>query len=152
MNKNPSIVPGILRQKKIILRDDSNLEIDFWNKVNPVSYKEKFLKPFFVVDTFASKTNSPEEVIEISLEDLKKEGYVVTSRKSGSRSWMYNQRAMYCIEKISERSPRSKRLGVIPSRHKIQKDINNNRIRLFGSHAGPVHKGGGSAWINLKKE
>jgi len=149
MNNIPSIVPGLLKQKGIVFKDESNVALDFCNDKETVSYKERRLKPFFIIDTFAIKTNSPENIIEINLSDLKRFGYILTSRRSGRNSWMHNQRVMYCLEKISEKKANSKRLLATPQRHLIQRDLNNNKIRLYGSHAGPNHKGGGGPWINI---
>lgn len=143
-----SIIPEIINSKKIRFFDEKNIEVSICKK-SPFRYNSPFELPYLIVDTFAKKTSRPEELVNINIDELKKLGFILTSMEAGNKRWFNNQRVIYRIENISNRSPISKKIKEIPPNHKIIKDIANNKIRFRGSNAGFPHRGGGGPWIEL---
>lgn len=145
--KIPTITQSIIKSNKIRFFDENDIEIFLSNKSNVRRNYIGLNFPSFTIDVFATKTKSPEKIISITIEDLRKLGYILTSKPSGKKSWFIAQRKIYCIEKIQEKSMYSKKLNIIPLDHKIERDINNNTLRLVGKNAGYPHKGNGGNLI-----
>lgn len=144
-----SIVPEIIAQKKIIFLDEQDVRVNLC-KSSPFKYISPFEKPYIVVDTFAKKTSSPEEVINLEIDELKKLGFMITTTPAGRNRWFKDQRVIYRIESLYNPSPGSKRINYIPIYHSIQKDVKNNQIRLIGPNAGYPRRGNGGPWIELR--
>ena len=143
--QEPYITPSIIEEKGItFLKESEILEIGDSSLIRG-SYPK--LNPCFTIDLFAKKTKEQEQIITITLEDLKKLGFILTTKKAGRKAWLSNQRAIYAIERKEERNPFSKKLKYLPDEHKIQKDINNNLVRIFGSN---VKQGGAGAWMEIR--
>lgn len=143
-----SIIPEIINSKKIKFYDEKNRKI-FLCKESPFKYFSPFKSPFIIIDTFAKKTTSPEELIIINFEELKKLGYTLTRIKAGNYRWFKRQLVIYRIESSSNLSPGSKKLKETPSGHRVEKDISNNKIRLVGPNAGFPRIGNGGPFIIL---
>ncbi|CAK0756781.1 hypothetical protein CCP1ISM_60024 [Azospirillaceae bacterium] len=126
-----SIVPYILSEKKIKFLDERDIPITLCSDSG--LFVPAYDPPYLVIDTFAKKTTKKEEIVSIDLEELNKLDYVITVR-STSKGWFRGQKVIYYLEKKSER--KFKKMSYIPGGHKIQKDIPNKRIRLYGSNAG----------------
>lgn len=139
-----SIVPNLLRERKIRFFDENEVKIIF----ELSGTLPKFNPPFLNIDTFAKKTTSPEDIINLTLEQLKKIGYLVVSIKTRN-GWFRGQRARYLIESKTNRSRTSKTFKFLPREHQIQFDRNNKRIRLQGSNSGQE---GTTNWINLEEK
>lgn len=146
--QEPYITPSLIEEKGIIFLKESELPIELGMKSLIRRNYPKLNQPTFVIDLFAKKSTEQEQIITITLDDLRRLGFVLTSRKIGRNSaWLSNQRVAYCIERRTERNPYSKKLTYLPDDHRIQKDINNNRVRIFGSNAG---KTGAGPWFEIK--
>ncbi len=146
-----SIVPEILNSNKIKFLDENNIEVSICKK-SPFKYISPFEPSYIIIDTFASKTARPTELVNIEIDELKKLGFMITAIEAGRNRWFHSQRVIYRIESISSPSPNSKRIKIIPKHHKIQMDkANENRIRLVGLNAGWPRRGNGGPWLELKK-
>jgi hypothetical protein len=146
--QEPYITPSIIEEKGIKFLKESDLPLELGDSSLIKRNYPKLNQPSFTVDKFAKKTKEQEQIITITLEDLKKLDFVLTTKKAGKNAWLSNQRVIYSIERKTERNPYSQRLSYIPNDHIIQKDINNNRVRIFGSNAG---KAGAGNWMEIKK-
>lgn len=144
--QEPYIIPSIMKKKRITFIKESGLPLNLCDMSMARESYPRLNKPFFTVDVFQKQTKVQEKIIIISLEDLKKLGFYLTARPAGRAAWLHNQRVIYSIELKTQRHPRSKTLGYIPKDHKIQKDINNDRVRLLGINAGV---GGASGWMDI---
>ena len=91
-----------------------------------------------------------EEIISIEIDKLINMGFIITTIKAGIRRWFAGQRTIYRIEPISNPTPGSKKINYIPTNHKIQKDIINERVRMVGPNAGYPRRGDGGPWIALE--
>ncbi len=140
-----SIVPNILAENKIKFLDERDIEIKLCEEINS-NFINPFNVPYFFIDTFAKKTSKKEEIVIIDLEELNKYEYVITG-VSTSRGWFRGQKVIYRLEKKSERLPGSRKMTYVPGDHKIQKDIPNKRIRLYGPNTGPNNYG---PWYEIK--
>ena len=146
--QEPYITPSIIKEKGIIFLKESELPLELGTLSMARGSYPKLNQPSFIVDLFAKKTKEQEQVINIALEDLQRLGFILTTKKAGKNAWLNNQRVIYSIERRTERNPYSHKLNYLPNDHKIQKDINNNRVRLFGSNAG---RAGAGNWMEIKK-
>ena len=144
-----SIVPEIINSKKIVFLDEKDIEVTIC-KNSIFKYISPFQKPFLIIDTFAKKTIKPEEIINIEIDELKTRGFMVTTIKAGRRRWFAGQRTIYRIESISNPTPGSKKINYIPTNHKIQRDVINDRVRIIGPNAGYPRRGNGGPWITLE--
>ena len=138
-----SIVPDIISEKKIKFLDERDIEITICEK-SDLNFISPFEVPFLIIDIFAKKTTKKEEIVSIDLEELNKLDYVLTSRRT-SRGWFRGQKVIYYLEKKSEKKFR--KMTYVPEGHKIQKDIPNKRIRLYGPNSGPNNYG---PWMEIK--
>lgn len=143
-----SIIPEIINSKKIIFFDEKNRKV-FLCKDSGFKYIPQFKEPFIIIDTFAKKTTSTEDISIIDIDELKKLGYNLTSTRAGNNRWFKRQLVIYRIESSSNISPGSKRLKEIPSGHSVEKDSANNKIRLVGPNAGYPRVGNGGPWTLL---
>lgn len=146
--QEPYITQSIIEEKGIKFLKESNMPLELGDQSLIRRTYPKLNQPSFIVDLFAKKSKEQEQIIFISLDDLKKLGFILTSKKAGRNAWLSNQKVIYSLERKEERNPYSKRLFYIPDDHKIQKDINNNRVRIFGSNSG---RAGAGAWMEIKK-
>ena len=144
-----SIVPSIISSKKIRFFDEKDLEVRICN-ISKFKYISPFEPPFLKIDTFAKKTKLPSELVFISMEELRRLGFIITAIRAGRHAWRSRQQVIYRIEDVTNQSPKSKNNKILPQEHKIQKDKANNRIRLIGANAGFPHRGGGGPWISLQ--
>lgn len=145
--QEPYITPSIIEEKRIKFLKESDLPLEIGDVSLVRKIYPKLNQPSFTVDLFAKKSKEQEQIITITLDDLKKLGFVLTSKKAGRNAWLSNQRVIYSIERKTERNPYSQRLSYIPDDHRIQKDINNNKVRIFGGNAG---KAGAGPWFEIK--
>lgn len=151
-----SIVPEYLLTKRILLRDEKGVEVILCEKPNYI-FKNPFHKPYLVIDNFAKKTIRVDEIRTIDIEELSKLGYTIYSAFVPKKNrWFSKQVVMYVLsKKDSPAYPSSKKLTTVPSGHKLQKDLTNNRIRIVGLNAGYPHyadQGGSSPWIEVKND
>ena len=143
--QKPYITPSIINERGIKFFKESGIPI-----ILGTNYFVNFKglnKPSFVVDLFSKKAEEQEQIIQITLTDLNRLGFVLTSKRAGSKAWLSNQRVIYSLERKIERNPYSQKIRYVPNDHRIEKDINNNRVRIFGSNAG---KGGAGHWMDIK--
>lgn len=146
-----SIIPEIITSKKIQFFDERDVPVLIC-KPSKFKYIPPFSQPYLLIDTFAKKTTLPSELVFISIEELRKLGFIITMIKAGAYKWFSRQQVIYRIEDVSNPSPKSKRMKITPANHKIQRDKVNKRIRLVGLNAGYPHRGTGGPWIELKEK
>lgn len=146
-----SIIPELITTREIQFFDEKDLEVKIC-KPSKFKYIPPFSQPYLLIDAFAKKTTLPSELVFISIEELRKLGFIITAIKAGRYRWFSRQQIIYRIEDISNPSPKSKRNKTIPVNHKIQRDKVNNRVRLIGLNAGYPHKGNGGPWLELKEK
>jgi len=144
--QEPYITPSIIEEKGIIFLRESDLKLELGDTSLIKRNYKKLNQPSFTFDLFLVKSKEQEQIINITLDDLKRNGFILTSKKAGRDAWLSNQRVIYCVEKKSQRNPYSQKLNFIPDDHKIQKDINNSRVRIYGSNAGKM---GAGPWMNI---
>jgi len=146
--QEPYITQSIIEEKGITFLKESELPLELGDASLARMIYPKLNHPAFTIDLFAEKTKEQEQIITITIDNLKRLGFVLTTRKAGQKAWLSNQRVIYYIERRTERNPYSKKLNYVPDDHRIQKDINNNKVRIFGSNAG---KSGAGTWMEIKE-
>lgn len=149
-----SLVPAIVNSKRIRFFDERDIERELCKKTDSV-YKNPFVKPYLIVDKFAKKSTEVTKTCNLEFEELIKLDKIITVTKiTPGMGYFKRQQVVYQIEDKTNRSPGSRKLGYIPTDHKVVKDVINKRIRIVGTNAGyPNYNtqwGNAGPWIEIK--
>ncbi len=142
-----TIVPSYLNEHKIEFKKLDLIPVNICDVSNAKRYINPYSPPFLIIDLFAKKTTKPPEIVEISLEELKRFGFSIFSMKPRN-PWFWGQRKKFSIEPKSSRPVGSKKLGNVPPHHHLGYDKNNRCVRLEGPNTSSK---GFTKWREIEK-
>lgn len=144
-----SIVPDMMKAQGMRFFDEKGVEktSDICSPIERKPDIPNFQPPFLMIDTFAKQTSKPIKIVLIqTMEELKQLGFIICVLKTPGE-FRSGQKVTYRLTYKDSPIYNSRVLGYVPTDHAIEKDINNNKIRMRGRNAG---KFGYCKWIDIK--